>query len=56
MAANDDTWVDELEDLLKVESGLSDWEVNFVDDVSERVKNIYFNPSEPQKGEQDTIK
>ena len=49
MAANDDTWVDDLEDLLKVASGLSPWEVNFVDDVSKKCEFIGFDPSELQK-------
>ena len=55
MAANDDTWVEELEDLLDVESGLSDWEVNFVDDVSKKLKDVHYVPSELMKNKIKTL-
>ena len=35
-----------LKDLLNVESGLSDWEVNFIDSLSKRAVYLNFSPKE----------
>jgi len=44
------TWRGELADLVNLESGLSDWELRFIEDVTARLKaHLNWTPSPKQR-------